>query len=178
MQRFQLRARGQGEEGGHPLLMPGQQGQQGQGQGQQGQGQQGQGQQGQQGQGQQGGALTLGQGGDATLEVPGMGQRAGGRPGPGAGTEHDPQMLDSPTHLRGTTRSTQVEGEAGEGPSRSEVILGAADRGFASRGYRRVYTDYRDHAEEVLERDEIPPGYRFYVRRYFQLIRPREERAE
>jgi hypothetical protein len=26
----------------------------------------------------------------------------------------------------------------------------------------------------VLERDRVPPGYRFYVRRYFQLIRPRD----
>ena len=32
-----------------------------------------------------------------------------------------------------------------------------------------------DHLDAVLERDHVPPGYRFYVRRYFQLIRPREE---
>ena len=68
-----------------------------------------------------------------------------------------------------------VEGQhSDEGPSRSEVILGAAERGFVGRGYQRVHTDYSEHAEEVLERDEVPPGYRFYVRRYFQLIRPRE----
>ena len=67
-----------------------------------------------------------------------------------------------------------VKGEHGEGPSRSQVIMGSAQRGFASRGYRDVYTDYSGHAEEVLERDEVPPGYRFYVRRYFQLIRPRD----
>jgi len=68
----------------------------------------------------------------------------------------------------------RVEGEHREGPTRSEVILGAADRGFVSRDYRRVYTEYQQHADEVLEQDEIPAGYRFYVRRYFQLIRPRE----
>ncbi len=45
---------------------------------------------------------------------------------------------------------------------------------LVQRGYQDVYTDYRGHAEEVLETDEIPSGYRFYVRRYFQLIRPRE----
>ena len=184
MDRFVLRARGQG---GTPLQVPG--GQQGQGQGgQQGQqGQQGQGQggqQGQQGQGQGGSkTLRLGQGGNAQLEIPGMGQGGqqgqgqGGNAtvGPGAGTGHDPTLLDDPTRLGATRQNTRVEGEQGEGESRSEVILGAADRGFASRGYRRVYTDYRDHAEEVLEQDEVPDGYRFYIRRYFQLIRPREE---
>ena len=29
-------------------------------------------------------------------------------------------------------------------------------------------------AEEALKQDEIPAGYRFYVRRYFDLIRPRD----
>jgi hypothetical protein len=131
---------------------------------------------------------VLGQGqgqGNAQLEIPGLGrsqgqqggqgQSQGNEPGGGIGTSHDPTTLDDPTRLQGTRRNMRVEGEASEGPSRSEVILGAADRGFASTPYRDVYTDYEDHAEEVLERDEIPSGYRFYVRRYFQLIRPREE---
>lgn len=52
--------------------------------------------------------------------------------------------------------------------------MSSAQRGFANRSYQDVYTDYSGHAEEVLERDDIPQGYRFYVRRYFQLIRPRE----
>jgi hypothetical protein len=59
------------------------------------------------------------------------------------------------------------------GAARSEVILTAAQRGFAHRDDRRVYADYVEHAEEVLEPDRIPPGYRFSIRRYFQLIRPR-----
>jgi len=94
--------------------------------------------------------------------------------GSGAGTQHDPQMLEDPTGLQRRTQSSRVQGEEGDGASRSEVILGAADRGFVGRGYQEVFTDYEGHAEEVLERDEVPPGYRFYVRRYFQLIRPRD----
>ena len=53
--------------------------------------------------------------------------------------------------------------------------LGAAERGFASKGYNKVYREYHTVAEEALEKDEIPGGYRFYVRRYFQLIRPRDD---
>ncbi len=217
LQRFVLRAQGQGGQQMR-LRMPGQgqgqagqgqgqagqgQGQAGQGQGQAGQGQgqagQGQGQAGQgqgqagQGQGQAGQGqgqgqgiteLTMGgQGGNAVLEMPGMGEgrggmgEGGGQSGSGAGSQHDPNVLGDPTHLNSRGQSSQVEGQHGEGPSRSEVILGAADRGFATSGYQRVYTDYSDHAEEVLERDEVPAGYRFYVRRYFQLIRPREGAA-
>lgn len=94
--------------------------------------------------------------------------------GSGAGSEHDPAMADDPTHLKSKTQDTRVEGAQGEGPTRSEVIFGSAERGFVAKGYRQVHADYQGHAEEVLERDEVPPGYRFYVRRYFQLIRPRE----
>jgi hypothetical protein len=208
LQRFVLRAQGQGGQGAR-LRLPGQgqgseggqqrpqSGAQGQGQGSEGQqggqgaqGGQGQAQGGQgQGQGQPGGEaaleLTAGRGGDAVLELPGMGEgqgrggrgEGGGLTGAGAGDQHDPNMLEDPTRLNSRAQNTRVEGQASEGPSRSEVILGAADRGFASSPYRRVYTDYSDHAEEVLEQDEIPPGYRFYVRRYFQLIRPRDGAA-
>jgi hypothetical protein len=50
----------------------------------------------------------------------------------------------------------------------------SAERGFVGKGYQRVFTDYETVAEQVMDKDEIPPGYRFYVRRYFQLIRPRD----
>jgi hypothetical protein len=121
-------------------------------------------------------------GGNATLEMPGEGQGQGqgqgegsGSVGPGAGSGDGGEMLgEDPTRLNANTRDSRVEGQQSEGPSRSEVILGAAERGFVGRGYRDVHTDYSNHAEEVLERDEVPPGYRFYVRRYFQLIRPRD----
>lgn len=191
MDRFVLRANGQGE--GMRVVGPGQQGQEGQQPGQQ-QGQQGQpgGGQGQQqgGQGQNGQGesqeqvLRIGGDGEPTamLEIPGVGESQQGqgqgsgqlRPGDGAGVGHDPTLADDPTRMRGEHQTVRVEGEHGEGPSRSQVIMGSAQRGFADRGYRDVYTDYSGHAEEVLERDQVPPGYRFYVRRYFQLIRPRD----
>lgn len=182
MDRFVLRARGQGEGEGMPIGVPGQGGQRGGQRGQRGE----QGQQGQGGQGEQERQMLVlgGQGeGNAVLEIPGMGQQQGSgqqgtgpaRQGPGAGIGHDPTMLDDPTRLGGNRRTVRVEGQHGEGPVRSEVIPSSAQRGFASRDYRDVYTKYEEHAEEVLEQDEIPPGYRSYVRRYFQLIRPRDE---
>jgi hypothetical protein len=80
--------------------------------------------------------------------------------------------------LKSGTEDTQVAGQdTGQGGSRSEVIQGAAERGFSSRGYTRVYREYHTVAEEALGKDEIPGGYRFYVRRYFELIRPRDDQA-
>jgi hypothetical protein len=191
---------GQGQQPGE-----GQEGQDGQGQGQQGQGQQGQGQQGQgqgqQGQGGQGGQGQGGQGGETWVLGPngekilmlskgqggggqGQGQGQGGnggqgqgQPGRGWGEGHDPKVQGGATNPKMGTEDTQVQGaDTGQGGSRSQVILGAAERGFASRGYKKVYTEYHQVAEESLAKDDIPGGYRFYVKRYFQLIRPREDK--
>ncbi len=101
--------------------------------------------------------------------------QGGGSGGGGAGSEHDANLFDDSTSLDSSRRNSRVEGtQSDEGPSRSEVIVGAAQRGFAGRDYEQVYTDYENHAEDVLERDEVPAGRRFYIRRYFQLIRPRD----
>jgi hypothetical protein len=70
-------------------------------------------------------------------------------------------------------KDTRVLGRDGAGPSRSAVIQAAADSGFATRAYRRVHADYLAHAESELAREDLSPGYRAYVRRYFLLIRPR-----
>lgn len=99
----------------------------------------------------------------------------GKQPGPGAGVGHDPKMLGKKTANKVGTVDTQLAGQdAGKGPKRSEVILGAADKGFVVKGYKKVYAEYKTVAEEALKQDEIPAGYRFYVRRYFDLIRPRD----
>ncbi|HEY3253043.1 MAG TPA: hypothetical protein VGJ91_03810 [Polyangiaceae bacterium] len=172
MQKFGQRARGQS----------------GAGQGQSGEGQ-GEGQQG----GKKDGPLRLGGGpGSVSIEIPvpvsqngsgpGQGQPSGDKPGgsdPGAGpsygTGHDPNLAGKATDLKGkTTDVTAAGADTGQGAASSQVIYGAAERGFVGRGYKQVFTDYQTVAERALSQDEIPSGYRFYVRRYFQLIRPRE----
>ncbi|HEY3496069.1 MAG TPA: hypothetical protein VGK73_15330 [Polyangiaceae bacterium] len=168
LERFGDRARGQQRPGGGK---DGKQGQSGQGQGQ--------------GKPQ----LRLGRGG-TEIELPGQGQSAspggqakggdqqgaGNEPGSGIGNSHDPNLAGKQTKLPGAgTQDVSAAGiDSGEGTASAEVIYGAAERGFRGRGYQDIYTEYETVAERVLEKDEIPSGYRFYVRRYFQLIRPRE----
>jgi hypothetical protein len=187
---------GQGQEGeGQPGSgQQGQSGQNGQGQGGQGQGQpdqsgmgggnSGQGQKGGTGQAQGGEVWVLGPKGEKILMLSQSHGRGGGGSGEGGGetrgahswgTGHDEHVQGGATNSTGSTEDTQVAGQdTGQGSSRSEVIQGAAERGFASRGYSNVYREYHAVAEEALGKDEIPGGYRFYVKRYFQLIRPRE----
>ncbi|MDP9149084.1 MAG: hypothetical protein M3O36_03960 [Myxococcota bacterium] len=105
----------------------------------------------------------------------GSGGEGQGRGGHRWGDGHDPNIQGNATNPKMGTEDTQVHADdTGQGGSRSQVILGAAERGFVSHGYKRVFVEYHQVAEESLAKDDIPGGYRFYVKRYFQLIRPRD----
>ena len=148
------------------------------------------GQNGKPGNGSQPGQLRLsrGQGDGPGIDVPmpgsspGAGEQPGdgsgqpsGENGPGYGSGHNPNLAGDPTKLEGKTQDVTAAGvDSGQGAASAEVIYGAAERGFVGKGYQQVFTDYHTVAEQVMQQDEIPPGYRFYVRRYFQLIRPRD----
>jgi hypothetical protein len=100
---------------------------------------------------------------------------SGDSQGPGWGTGHDANLAGNATDLKGATHDVSAAGvDTGQGDASAQIIYGAAERGFVGRGYKKVFTDYQNVAERTLNQDEIPSGYRFYVRRYFQLIRPRE----
>jgi hypothetical protein len=194
MDRFVLRARGESEGGAaNPVGTPGEAGEPGAGS--PGEGSSGRGPEGAETSGEGPGERGDGEGGDRAMLALGAGDdrlllpgggapRAGSdraeeagprgeaRAGAGAGT--GAASVEVPSERRGEHTTVRVAGAAGAGPTRSEVIRTSAARGFASREYRDVYGDYRRHAEESLDDEAIPPGYRFYVERYFQLIRPRE----
>jgi hypothetical protein len=111
--------------------------------------------QGQQGQGQKG---DKGQGGDQ---------------GQGIGDQSDPNSLNGdPTKLSGAKKNEKLDGVQGRGPSKRETILTAAQKGFASRGYKQVYADYKKQVEETMNTEKVPQGYKYYVKRYFQRIKP------
>ena len=89
------------------------------------------------------------------------------------GTGEDRRATDGPGAASpGVTPDARAVGHPGE--LRREAILTAADRGFKGAGYHDAFVQYRTVAQEHLEQDRIPDGQRFYVRRYFALIRPRE----
>jgi hypothetical protein len=65
-----------------------------------------------------------------------------------------------------------------EGPKvpTSDVIKDASHSGFANTTYQDIYVEYTRYAEEAMERDKVPPGYRHYINLYFDYIGPRQRR--
>ncbi len=70
-------------------------------------------------------------------------------------------------------RTEKIQGVQGEGPDVKQTFLDAARKGFARQGWREVYADYSQVAEEMLDKESLPPGRKALVRRYFEQIRPR-----
>lgn len=99
----------------------------------------------------------------------GQGQQPGGD---SYGDDHDPDLLGDATARGGNTKDESVSGVHGRGPSRRETILSAAQKGFSSRAYKEVYADYKNVVEEVMRVEKVPRGYKYYVKRYFQKIKP------
>lgn len=121
--------------------------------------------------------LGQGQGGEIPIQTPGASGQSGqgSGQGQGAGKEAGGNLQGEATKPIGKTVDVAAAGvDSGQGEVSSEVVYGAASRGFAGADYRNIFTEYNTVAEEALASDDIPPGYKFYVRRYFQLIRPRE----
>ena len=73
-----------------------------------------------------------------------------------------------------TTEVHQDGFDTGQGSSNSKSIMVAAEKGFQGDDYKQVFTKYHTVAEDDMNQEEVPDGYRFYVKRYFQLIRPRD----
>lgn len=139
------------------MEMPGEPGQ-GQGQGQDGEGEgEGQGQGEGQGEGEgQGDPSRVSSGGD----------------GIGEGSA-DP-LQDNPTGMRAREQNVHVNAKHGRGVSRAQVIRDSSQQGFASEPYRRVFDDYRNFAQSALDTEELPPSRRRAVKRYYQIISPRD----
>lgn len=92
-----------------------------------------------------------------------------------AGHGTDPNLRGNASTLQGRTQDVAAAGiDTGQGPSASSVVFGAAQRGFVGGDYKRIYSEYKTVAEETLAQDQVPAGYEGHVRRYFQLIRPRD----
>ncbi len=67
----------------------------------------------------------------------------------------------------------KLTGQAGDGPDVKKVMNDTAKKGFARAGWRQIYVDYSGVAEEMLDKENLPPSRRAAVRRYFEQIRPR-----
>ncbi len=107
---------------------------------------------------------------------PEAGQQPSGMPG----GEHDvghPDKLygDKPAEAAKQGNAKRIEGLLGEGESLQELTAaGGGSPAKAGRRYKELYDAMAPAAQESVEQENIPLGSRFYIRRYFENIRPKE----
>jgi chemotaxis protein histidine kinase CheA len=109
-------------------------------------------------------------------EQPGGNQPGGDQPGGKEAGHGSANKLGKESDINGETHDVQANAlDNKNGPTNAEVIVTAAERGFTGKAYKKVHKEYQTRAEEQIEKEKVPDGMRFYVRRYFQLIRGRAE---
>ena len=99
----------------------------------------------------------------------------------GAGTDANPfGVLTNLDSFRQLEQITGVQG-AGESTVETTVVPIDEDPETSTDGqstednYKEIYTKYHKLSEDALSQEQIPLGYRFYVKRYFESIKPNEK---
>ena len=71
-------------------------------------------------------------------------------------------------------RAQQLAGRLGEGETLQQFLPSAGDASRAGRRYQELYEAMAPAAQEAVLQENIPLGSRFFIKRYFEAIRPRE----
>lgn len=94
------------------------------------------------------------------------------------GGEHDTGTTDAiigKTNTAGDKGSKQrVSGQTGEGESLQQTLLSAGDHSKSNRRYKDLYEAMAPAAQDAVLQEDIPLGSRFFIKRYFEAIRPLE----
>ena len=106
-----------------------------------------------------------------------------GSPSNKAGAGTDPNPFGVLTNLDSFRHLEQVTGVQGVGESTVETTVvpiddnpeTSTDGQSAEDSYKEIYTKYHKLSEDALSQEHIPLGYRFYVKRYFESIKPNEK---
>jgi len=101
------------------------------------------------------------------------------RPSGQPGSEHDTGTTDSPfgkdQNAAGKdAQKQQISGRAGEGDSLQQSLLSAGDHSKSNRHYKDLYEAMAPAAQDAVLQENIPLGSRFFIKRYFEAIRPQE----
>ncbi|HYR57920.1 MAG TPA: hypothetical protein VEO95_04800, partial [Chthoniobacteraceae bacterium] len=95
------------------------------------------------------------------------------------GSEHDTGTTESPFGKVKNTpaqdaQSQSVSGRLGQGETLQQFLPGIADASKSKRRYKELYEAMAPAAEDAVVQENIPLGSRFFIKRYFESIRPRE----
>ena len=101
-----------------------------------------------------------------------QGQGKGGRRA-GKGSSGDPR--GDVSGKAAAAQELRLKGEnSGQGDSETEMLAGEREEQPAEREYRANLQRYESLQESSLDSEPVPAGQKQLIRRYFQLIRPRE----
>lgn len=117
----------------------------------------------------------FGKGDPGALPGPGDPQQPSGQPG----SERDTGTTDSPFGKDANPagqdgRTEHIAGRQGEGESLQQSLTSAGDQSKSNRGYKQLYEALAPAAQEAVLQENIPLGSRFFIKRYFESIRPPE----
>jgi hypothetical protein len=70
--------------------------------------------------------------------------------------------------------NTQLKGRLGEGETLSAPLPTGGDASKATRRYKELYEALAPAAQDAVVQENIPLGSRFFIKRYFEAIRPRD----
>jgi hypothetical protein len=95
------------------------------------------------------------------------------------GSERDEGTTDSPfgkdrQQAGKEAQARQLTGRLSEGESLQQFIPSAGDTSKSSRRYKELYNAMAPAAEDAVLQESIPLGSRFFIKRYFEAIRPKE----
>lgn len=93
-------------------------------------------------------------------------------PSNGIGNKTSASQLGQVTSLDSVLNLEQITGVQGEGASTVQTSKASAEGQQSAVSYKDAYTKYQKLSEDVLTQEQIPLGYKFYVKRYFESIKP------
>ena len=96
-------------------------------------------------------------------------------PSAGIGNKTSASQLGQLTSLDSVLNLEQITGVQGEGTSTIQTSKTSAEGQQSAVSYKDAYTKYQKLSEDVLTQEQIPLGYKFYVKRYFESIKPSDE---
>ena len=93
-------------------------------------------------------------------------------PSTGIGNTTSASQLGQLTSLDAILNLEQITGIQGEGTSTVQTAKTSAEGQQSAVSYKDAYTKYQKLSEDALTQEQIPLGYKFYVKRYFESIKP------
>ena len=102
-------------------------------------------------------------------------QGNGNNPTNKAGNKTSESQQGDFTSLDSTLNLENITGVQGEGSSTVQTTKASAEGQESTLSYKDAYMKYQKLSEDALTEEQIPLGYKFYVKRYFESIKPTEE---